>query len=436
MSKAILWYRNDLRVHDHEPLHALLNAHEECVPVYVFDERQFASLGYGFSKTGAFRTKFLLESVSALKVKLRSLGSDLIIRFGKPETILPAMAAQLDVATVYASHEYGSEEWMVEQALAEALKNIELHLFHTAALIHPDDLPFELSSLPDIFTSFRKKVEKYAEVRPAFPTPKKLPALNSSLDLGALPSFEELDLVEPKMDDRTVLNFHGGEKVGLERLNHYLWISEAIATYKETRNGLIGADYSSKFSAFLANGSLSAKMIYHEVLRFEKQVKKNQSTYWMVFELLWRDYFKYVMMKFQERLFYRDGIKSLQNKPVIEMHRNERAFEHWASGNTGEAFVDANMRELNATGFMSNRGRQNVASYLVKDLKVDWRMGAAYFESMLIDYDVCSNYGNWQYVAGVGNDPREDRYFNVKKQAERYDPDGAYVALWKQPVHG
>ncbi|MCS7074883.1 MAG: cryptochrome DASH, partial [Bacteroidia bacterium] len=105
-------------------------------------------------------------------------------------------------------------------------------------------------------------------------------------------------------------------------------------------------------------------------------------------------------------------------------------FERWKNAQTGEPWIDANMEELRKTGFLSNRGRQNVASYLVNDLRQPWQWGAEYFEAMLIDYDVCSNWGNWNYIAGVGNDPREDRYFNPKTQAQRYDPDGTFIKLW------
>ncbi len=432
MNKAILWFRNDLRLHDLETLEALLNDGHECIPVYVFDERHFGTTAFGFPKTGAFRAQFLLDSVEALRLQLQSQGSDLVVRMGKPEQILPELAEATEARAVYASHEYGSEEMEAEQELSIMLKDIELKLFHTSTLIHPGDIPFELEALPDVFTSFRKKVEKYAEVRSAFPAPDKLTSLPQELDPGTLPSFEKLGLTSIATDSRGVLKFKGGEQEGMERLNHYLWQSEAIASYKETRNGLIGPDYSSKFSPWLANGSLSPKKIYHEVIRFEKEVKKNQSTYWMIFELLWRDYFRFIMMKFRNQLFYKGGIKGLQSDHQTDTSRSRQAFDRWQNAETGEPFVDANMRELNATGFMSNRGRQNVASYLVKDLRVDWRKGAEYFESLLIDYDVCSNYGNWQYVAGVGNDPREDRYFNVQKQAERYDPHGKYVSLWER----
>jgi deoxyribodipyrimidine photo-lyase len=206
---------------------------------------------------------------------------------------------------------------------------------------------------------------------------------------------------------------------------HYFWKTDAVASYKETRNGLIGADYSTKFSAWLANGCISPRTIFHEVDRYETERTANASTYWVKFELLWRDYFKFVAMKHGRKIFLLGGIQDKHRK----VRQNSAVFKQWTQGQTGDDFVDANMRELLHTGFMSNRGRQNVASYLVHQLNLDWRMGAAWFESLLIDYDVCSNYGNWIYAAGVGNDPR-DRVFNTKKQAGMYDKDGVYRDLW------
>jgi len=126
-------------------------------------------------------------------------------------------------------------------------------------------------------------------------------------------------------------------------------------------------------------------------------------------------------------IFRQSGIQNLNDNLGSE---DKDLFKLWANGETGVPFIDANMKELNATGFMSNRGRQNVASFLVKDLKINWVMGAEYFESLLIDYDPCSNYGNWNYVAGVGNDPRSGRYFNILSQAKRYDSKAEYVKYW------
>jgi deoxyribodipyrimidine photo-lyase len=200
-----------------------------------------------------------------------------------------------------------------------------------------------------------------------------------------------------------------------------------LSYYKKTRNGLLGKKYSSKFSLWLAFGSISPVSIYHEVKKYEKEVTKNDSTYWLIFELIWRDYFKYISMKHGNAIFKLGGL--LQKDYTWKI--NQKYVQQWIDGATPEPFVNANMRELALTGFMSNRGRQNVASFFAKEWHLDWRIGAAYFEAMLIDYDIHSNYGNWMYNAGVGNDPR-DRKFNVAWQAERYDPSNKYQKTWLQ----
>jgi deoxyribodipyrimidine photo-lyase len=239
--------------------------------------------------------------------------------------------------------------------------------------------------------------------------------------------LKDLGLNSFSDDSRAVLPFKGGETEAILRLKHYFFETKSISKYKETRNGMIGADYSSKFSAWLALGSLSPREIYFELKKYEAQFGSNDSTYWLVFELLWRDYFRFMMKKHHFKFFQQNGI---QNKGITINKHNILALQSWIDGQTGVDFVDANMLELKLTGFMSNRGRQNVASYLCNDLKLDWRYGAAYFEQQLIDYDVCSNWGNWAYLAGVGNDPRGNRYFNIEKQAKDYDKDKEYRKLW------
>ncbi len=240
-----------------------------------------------------------------------------------------------------------------------------------------------------------------------------------------IPTLEELGLSPVEEDDRSAFPWNGGSKSAWKRLNHYFWETKQLQEYKKTRNGLVGTDYSSKFSAWLAIGCISAREIYHEVKRFENEVKKNQDTYWLVFELIWRDFFKYVSLKHKEDIFNLNGIL----KKSYDWKSSERELQKWINGDTHEPFVNANMKELAATGFMSNRGRQNVASYWSKHKEQDWRLGAAYFEYILIDYDVHSNYGNWMYNSGVGNDPR-NRTFNIQSQADRYDADGEYQDLW------
>ena len=242
-----------------------------------------------------------------------------------------------------------------------------------------------------------------------------------------VPTLADLGLEQIEQHPNSAFPFKGGSEQAKRRLDHYFWDTNKLSYYKQTRNGLLGIDYSSKLSAWLANGSISPRQIYWEIIDYEKEVKKNQSTYWLIFELIWRDYFKYIALKHQDAIFHLGGIL---NKDY-HWDTAETKVHSWIEGTTREPFVNANMIELNKTGWMSNRGRQNVASYFAKDLLLDWRIGAAYFESQLIDHDVHSNYGNWMYVAGVGNDPR-DRKFNVRFQAERYDEGGKFQRLWNQ----
>ncbi len=428
LAPTLIWFRNDLRLQDQEPFYRACRRSASIIPVYCFDPRHFEETVLGFPKTDHFRAQFLLQSIQNLRDQLKDMGSDLLIRVGHPEDIIPKLAEEFQASAVFASQEVTDEELRLENALEERLlkQKVELEFFWTSTLYHLEDLPFPMNNLPDIFTRFRKEVERGVNIRGLFPKPTIQKPLRFE-NPGDLPSLTDLGLAPPNRDERSVLPFYGGASAAWQRLEDYIWDKECLATYKETRNGLLGADYSSKFSPWLAHGCISPKEIYYQVKEFETNVTKNQSTYWLIFELIWRDYFRFVAKKYGTRLFKKGGI---QNKTPHRLYDKPDLFQKWMDGLTGVPFIDANMRELKYTGFMSNRGRQNVASFLVKDLKVNWTWGAMYFESKLMDYDVCSNWGNWNYVAGVGNDPRENRYFNILSQAKRYDPKGAYVKFW------
>ncbi|WP_299458797.1 DASH family cryptochrome [uncultured Microscilla sp.] len=426
----IVWFRNDLRVHDNDVLAKAANDADYLLPVYCFDPRQYETTSLGFAKTGAHRARFLIETLANLRANLEAKGSGLVIRIGKPEEVIADLAKTTQAKVVYASQEIGTEEDAIVKQLEKRLwKNqVFLELLWTGNLIHPADLPFPLNSLSNVFTDFRKEIEQGLKVREAVTIPDALPLLPPGVEAGSLPQITDLGLTHTTPDTRAALHFKGGETAGLQRIEEYIWQRSLLQDYKETRNGLLGADYSTKFSPWLANGAISARMVYHEIKKYEHQVVKNKSTYHLVFELLWREYFRLVARKYGHRIFVKGGIKA---KTDVDMASNrKRTFKRWKNGETGIPFIDANMRELNATGFMSNRGRQNVASYLAKDLKINWVHGAMYFESQLIDYDVSSNWCNWNYVAGVGNDPRKDRYFDIPSQASRYDAKGAYVKHW------
>jgi deoxyribodipyrimidine photo-lyase len=342
---------------------------------------------------------------------------------GNPVEAILQAAEKWNCDTVFSQRCHTAEEIRTAEAVAASLPH---HTLEGATLVHPEDLPFAVADLPEIFSRFRNKVEKRGlDIRdelfvPALPSP---PTKTSESALSL-----ELPIRLTGLPDDTML-FDGGAVPGWKRLNHYFWGMQGLSEYKQTRNGMLGWDYSSKFSPWLAWGCISPRSIYHAIRRYEEDEGANDSTYWLIFELLWRDYFRFVASQHGKRIWHATGLKEAPRNPVSHHPLQWKA---WCTGNTRSAFVNANMHELRLTGFMSNRGRQNVASYAVHDLGLDWRACAAWFEHWLIDFDPCSNTGNWLYVAGIGNDPRPQRKFDVEWQSERYDPQGAFQSHWNR----
>ena len=427
MKRALVWLTTDLRLRDNETLARAMEHAEQIIPVICLAPADLAQTPFGFPKMGYFRIRFFFEALRDLDQQLRVLGSGLILSLDSPEKAIPSLAKAYQADYVYTKEQVGFEELLVQAQIRKSLREIAVALetVPNSTLYHPEDLPFALSDLPDIFTQFRLALEKNSKVRPCLDAPKHI----NSPEIPPLqiPRYSDVGLQEIPLDPRNSFPFEGGERAGLARLKDYLFGKRAALTYKETRNGLLGTDYSTKFSAYLACGCISARDIFWTLKHFEAQAEANESTYWIVFELLWRDYFWFLMKKRPQAYFLQTGLMGSKS----QLHGLDPGLlTAWIQGKTGQAFIDANMRELAQTGFMSNRGRQNVASYFCHTLRQDWRYGAAYFESQLVDYDVASNWGNWAYVAGVGNDPRPDRRFNIEKQAALYDPNQTYQNLW------
>jgi len=427
LKKSIVWFKTDLRLHDNETLVNAIIHSDEVLPVYCWDESHFKKTAFGFDKTGNFRTQFLLESITDLDKQLRALGSGLLILQGNTALKLSELVHTYGAQKVYAKKEVSYEEKNTEASVEKEIwkEQCSLEVYSTSTLYHAEDLPFTIKDIPDVFTAFRKKTEQESNVRPIFETPKSIQS--PTIKPIELPNLAQLGLSPVKNDVRKCFDFIGGESEGFKRLNYYFKEAKSISTYKKTRNELLGAEYSTKFSAWLALGCLSPREIYYELKKYEAIHGQNESTYWLVFELFWRDYFRFMMKKHRSKFFMQAGIKN--SELPMNVHK-EQILQQWINGKTGNNFVDTNMLELKYTGYMSNRGRQNVASYLVNNLKLDWRYGAAYFEQQLIDYDVSSNWGNWAYLAGVGNDPRGQRQFNIEKQAAEYDKNSHYQNLW------
>lgn len=304
----------------------------------------------------------------------------------------------------------------------------------------PDECGCSPDNIPLMFTSFKNKAESKGRIRDPLPCPSKIPSLPMSADaeltqgiseaLKFLPTLEQLgypaEEAEAAMQDdpRSVLKFLGGEEAALQRMQKWIFDDDKLKDYFEIRNGMKGEGYSSKFSPWLALGCISPRRIWKEAQRYERERVKNKSTYWLIFELTWRDFFMYMGHSQGDKLFMIGGLTG----DKTPWNGSKDKLEKWKAGRTGDQLVDANMRELAATGFMSNRGRQNVASYLIFDLAVDWRYGAAHFEEMLLDYDPCSNWGNW--VAAAGLTGQRVNKFNTKKQLNDYDPKREYVDHW------
>jgi len=426
-STSLIWYRNDLRTADHSGLQAACGNAQEVIAVYCIDPRQFGKDQYGFERTDAYRAQFLVETLNDLSRQLQDLGIPFMVTQGKPEDLIPAWIEEYRVDTIHYQEEWTRDEQQVsDEVFAKITEDIEVIGHYDQFLFHPHDAPIRPDQVPEVFTAFRKKLERYAQVRPPHKGLTRLGQNHAVLNPQL--TIEDIGVVPKPADPRAAIQLKGGSQSAKKRLQHYFWNTKKLSYYKKTRNGLLGPDYSSKFSPWLANGSLSARTIYKQIKDYEQMHGSNQSTYWLIFELIWRDYFKYISLKHGNRIFFPSGINGKNQIGKVD----QQVIQAWTQGRTNSDFVNANMIELAQTGWMSNRGRQVVASYFTKTLGLDWRIGAAWFESQLVDYDVHSNYGNWLYVAGVGNDPR-DRVFNPELQADRYDPDGRFRRTWLQP---
>lgn len=426
MKRAVVWFRCDQRLHDNEALMDALSAADEIIPLYVFDERVFeGKTSFGFPKTDKHRYNFIVESISNLKENFQKLNADLVVRTGKPELLIPEICRSYKANWVYCNRERTDEEVYVQDELEARLWTIgvEMRYDRGKMLYHTADLPFPITQSPEVFTNYRKEVEKMISVRKPLASPTEI-SLVPDLEFGDIPS---LRISSGNCFSDIPMKLLGGESAGLKELNYYLYETKLVSSYKETRNQMLGRDYSSKFSAYLSQGNLSPKKIYHELKKYEAENGANDSTYHLFFELLWRDFFRLIAKKHGSKVFLKGGIKEVK---IENNDEDPSLFNIWKEARTGFPLIDANMKELNETGFMSNRGRQLVASFLIYEMKMNWQMGAEYFESQLIDYDPCSNYGNWQYIAGVGTDPKNGRRFNLVFQGQKHDPEASYIKHW------
>ena len=403
---SVVWLTHDLRLHDHAAFAQAARAKRPIVAVYA---TQFSHPTYQKNEA-PLKAAARLHALHDLKQQLDVYQIPLMYVDAPASQALDQVDQLFGIAAVYGH--YHAAPYERYEAL-KIQKAYPLELYESATLIHPNDLPFDVERTPNGYTSFRKKVEKLWVVRDLI-----------LYDLSVQTPMEHAFSLPPVDVNDFILT--PGETAGLKRLDYYTFQSKKASTYKKTRNGMKNLDDSTKFSMYLAHGALSPRMIYHTVKTYEKTHGSDENTYWIIFELLWRDYFKWQARKHLNTFFHKDGIQQKR----IDWIKDDARLQAIKTGTTGYPLIDANIKELLATGYMSNRGRQNVASFWTKNLGLDWRLGEAFFEKHLIDYDVESNTGNWQYVTGIGNDSMPFRYFDVIKQGERYDAHESYLLKW------
>ena len=418
MNLVIYWFRTDLRLYDNPALLRACQNADCLLPVFIHST-DGQTTPWGFERKGLHQRRFLDASLTDLAQQLDTLGSKLYCYEGNPVDILSDLTNQLGATTVYCEAIEAPYEIKVVKSLQSL--GIDVQTSWQSSMLDLDHLSFDPKNMPDFFTAFRKAVEGSGH---RFTAPigaiKTLPPL-PKVDMDGIFAYSSKDSDQPIL-------FAGGEAAALNHLHQYL-ARRLPDSYKKTRNELSRFDSSSKFSPWLALGCISARRIAQEIHFYEEKFGANDGTYWLWFEILWRDYFRFIAIKYGVKLFHENG---LGTKPAFCFE--QKSFTQWVSGSTGEALIDAGMHELARTGFLSNRMRQIVASYWIYTMRGNWQAGAAWFESQLIDYDVYSNQGNWLYIAGHGTDPRGGRAFNVSKQAQEYDADGEYRRRWAGPI--
>lgn len=427
---VVFWFRHDLRLHDNPALaHAVRLASEHgtwLLPVVVHNPAQTTALTpWGFARQGPHRSQFVAEGVSALADHLSVLGTRLWVCHADPVTTLTDCVQQLKASALVCEDIPAPEEQATVAALRERtaanspgrqMQACEVTTVWQSTLYAPESLPMPPGQVPDTFTAFRHKLEASgATEAPPLPALAAWPCVPQGMPPAQAQSH---------MTNTPTVAGHGGEAAALAHLARYCALG-LPHTYKATRNALTGFEHSSRWSPWLASGALSARRAMAAIRLFEAEHGASDGTYWLWFELLWRDHFRWMHVKHGAALYRARGLA-----PQPPPKHNAQGFERWRTGHTGQPLVDAGMRELAATGWLSNRMRQIVASYLIHDLGSDWRAGAAWFEHALIDYDPCSNQGNWAYIAGRGTDPRGGRRFNTDKQTHDHDPHGHYQRLW------
>lgn len=465
----VAWFKcTDLRTHDHAALRA---AHASTLPVlhlYVFDPFWHAGRTRicGYPKTGAIRTRFQIEALEDLRQRLAAKGHELSVRTDiSTASCFEELCEDFDVNDVFAFHEICSEELRIQRQVSKVLRRRgrgSLKLFWGFELYHHDDLCFDPANPRGAFnsyTAFRKRVEERSRVRPSSQEDPVFRSSEASVkwkrSAAALPNVREAmgSTYDPTgdpgdhKDPRAEIQWKGGETAAFARVQEYLWDDDSLgleyvgATMTmDVAKSCMRDKAMSKFSPWLAHGCISPRRLYEEVKRYEQQRHKNKSTYWITHEFLWRDFVRFGSIHAGTSMFKIGGLHN--QHPRWEWSTNQNIFGKWVQGSTGFPFIDCFMRELKTTGYCNHMGRETAGWFLVGDLGIDWRMGAEWFESVLIDYEPTANWYNWAYrcLPAAGRDGAHNsitsapghqlRGLELLKWGTQHDPDANYIKRW------
>lgn len=417
MKMGLVWFGNDLRCTDQQMLWRAAQEVDQLICLYCDEPEHTRPSRYATQGMSDNRRQFLYQGLDSLAQQLDSLGHPLFVSQLDAINSLTLLLNELPISHIYMNHRAGWNEQESLRHLTSQFSDVRFHIDHGQSLFEAWRLPFNITELPDTFSKFRRQITSLNITEP-------LPSI-LQLPLPVHSSLTQIQAWQIRPVTTESL-FTGGEKAAQQQLKYY-FNSNLPRHYKQVRNALAGWENSTKFSAWLAQGSLSPKQVIAALTKYEAEQGANESTDWIYFELLWREYFHWYATCHGRALFTVNGLTATAHHLSFYPER----FRKWCRGNTPYPLVNACMKQLNQTGYMSNRGRQIAASCLIYELGIDWRYGAAYFEEQLIDYDVGSNWGNWQYIAGVGADPRGGRHFDLEKQTQLYDPNHAFIDQWQ-----
>ena len=391
----VLFNLSDLRVRDHEPLFTANKTENNLIHLFIWDCKWDDKTSNDIQIMGKYKKLFLKECLLNLYKKLNKLNIHLNIYYGDPESILDNLIKKYNIGNIYTYKHFNS------------YSNNKINYFNSNTMYHLDDLPFEINEIPESFSEFQKQI-KFG-VRNEFFTKSN----NKSIKLDNSININDIDIPDAE------LSINGGEDIAWEAVKLF-FNTNLIQDYKTFRNNLLNKY---NFNPWIDFGCISPKSIFYQLKMYEKKKGKSESTYLFWSDLLLNDYYKFISIKLNNKLFEKNGISERN----LSYSTNKVSFDKWINGQTGIPIIDSLMIQIKNTGIISNKGRYIVSSFLINDLNLDWILGAEYFNKILLNSDIAFNYGIWQYIAGVNIINDNSKYFNPIKQCNVYDKNCKFI---------